>query len=1791
MDPVLAKQPKHKASIPDSDSVVLPTVKRSSSKPKHSNPERIYSSRGQPKKKGLEDSKKKHPQQFTIREMVLETQLQADRKMRRALMPYLSSLPANTPTVAGSPPTSPLLLRLKEVSLPRSKKNLLNSMEDLAVDTSDTRLNSGKKYLQGKQFTSKSQQDMMMLQNEYEKSLPFTEDDDKYEVVFLNKSSVNDQPTTDKEDREEHQRERHQSKQSSWRGLADYSGHELVYGTRERSESKPKQPTVLDSINSESRSAKVLKIIAKRVESQGKEPSKKAVELPKIVPKAINFHMRRGGNPAPDSPLVLPTVKSPRMPKNTRLLRARSINESIGAEVYRAWDDTSPEHSKKSIHRTLPQSKSPQQNKQRKKKPADRLKKIDVGPVVDRKVQVPTRKASADTPLADVHKNAPSIISTNKRAVDYSKKHMDRVVTAKNNGSQDIQNLDTSINSVSQGRTPAAEPQQKSWIESSPGAATKVSARYPYRQRVSIRSNDRGQKDSESQSTNLLTSKPTKELNSDMNIVGQKKPTNGSNINIGNPIQITELQTNPSSSPATGRSLQVRGAEDTDESANQIGPLLLSLGAHLQTIKDNTQQRPLGAGKRSMLVSNSSLIKKDHIQEEPGLPTVPFTTREDRKSSTSIRSELESGSQVRAIATNLVASLPKPEVEFPDLLSEIANEFVEDIFDMANVADEFTENLFDDMIEEFDQFESKQKAIQPSMSISSRPTVAVPVKTKASEPQIQPKQNAAPVYPRPKPEPPAKAPIESQVTPQPSPTDASKQTPALKVQSQAAAPKPALPISTPQQPEQTATLPSRSSRNQADRFRQQQPQEEPTVVGPQGPAEPKQTATAPTASLTPQPSQRTQPQRTPVLRGVRLLAQPPLQTANDKPQQTGANHGTSDKLLEGIDAECADLFVRDIGLWCAAEESVQDEDFELVDAECAHGFVQEIHLRCATENAQSQNTVDLNLAGPAEIKKSVTQSLQTASIAPRHQAALVKPTQEPITLIQPVADVELLEDVDEFITAIDDWASTQLAIRDTLAEARGLGSILLGANKSVLAQKTASVQYPIKVSVPPCRMLIEYQWKLLKSKSKSVESQSESDLKLNPLRKQSIKSRTELLKEGNYSIRLKISPSEAQRHQQKPLKIPETNFRCPKVPKSTTCGMGEYYAGTGLSFFTSYISRSKKSTIYSARSGRRALVVQASVEDTPSPHDVHPLVQKTKLELDHVPRLSLAARQVAALGTTSAGIYLAAPDDGGSRSSFAKNPRSLLRGKNLMNSGSRLGSFSSSNMNVSPADIKSHTRGLAAESATISDKSYAQAYEKEILFLKQQGDRRAEELYRERNNLYKSQMNSMASSKVEECFRQTPRSSYEKSEFEMDFKPPRKIKGFDPSKHEYSNDDNGDGKGENNMRRKAANVGMSAIANLKGFEGAKNKFENANDPFSQFKMIRLGNGPYDFLIQDFEVEDDFQHLVMGDEKSVKVWSEDTIKVMRKQAKGTVEKATERSKKIDQLQASKKSNLDISVKNKLRKASSAALSQEEEEDSDSDGSGDTGGNKQKEKPPKRSMTKMEDASDESEAESGSKSSTSQNNKKSRLIINSKLKKSTKKAKKSDESEDGSGSDSGSSSSNSDKASESEDSEPEDDDSESSEEEEEGDAEAERSQSGYKNTSKATEKEKALFVLNRIHMHWDSLGIRGLQASYRHQDNMVEGKIHGGTSEETGGLDIAPGDRCYEVWTEIGDNLLKCLKFVLGRGDTVRLGPDDYDSRTRVYNYSIKRRKLSRIHAGFNSDGYLVCLAFKLVKSRL
>jgi hypothetical protein len=132
---------------------------------------------------------------------------------------------------------------------------------------------------------------------------------------------------------------------------------------------------------------------------------------------------------------------------------------------------------------------------------------------------------------------------------------------------------------------------------------------------------------------------------------------------------------------------------------------------------------------------------------------------------------------------------------------------------------------------------------------------------------------------------------------------------------------------------------------------------------------------------------------------------------------------------------------------------------------------------------------------------------------------------------------------------------------------------------------------------------------------------------------------------------------------------------------------------------------------------------------------------------------------------------------------------------------------------------------------------------------------------------------------------------------------------------------------------------------------------------------------------------------------------------------------------------------------------------------------------------------------------------------------------------------------------------------------------------------------TEKEKMQFVVKSIQMHWDTVGITGLQASYSHQDQTVAGKLHGRMSEESGTLDVAPGDRCYQIWSEIGDSLLKCLKFVMGRGDTVRLGLDDYDSRTRVYNYSIKRRKLSRIFAGFSSDGYLVCLAFKLVKGKL
>lgn len=1757
---------RKKSSNQDTQNYHLPAVPRSSSKPKTLHQERVQSSRVQSKQKPTDERRKK--QQFTVREMVLETQLQADKKMRRALQPYLSSLPQNTPTI-GSGPSSPLLLRLKEVSIGKSKNSMLASMEELGLDFSDLKLNSKyDKY--GSNYISKSQQDL--LNTDCEKSFGNSDAPDQYEVVFLNKSSPMDLVQTDIEPTILATREREQSKPSLKKGghlSSTYDAQDHPY-QRERSESKNLASALDTPIKAEARSTRVLNMIAKRIEKKGNDPqSKPNSQLSNPTPKAINFHLRRPANPAAETPTVLPQVKSPRRHLKSDIERAKSINENA-SRVYRMWDESSPEHSKKSIDQAQkPQSKAVR----RKRKIPKPIKGASSSPKQGKRAVEPTKRSVVLPPIQsyprkdsqpaqqeqmsmlghqyDSVQNATSDNQSTIQDRHSSHRQKHKQISIMNNQTDENMVLDTSMNSPTLIQNQYNRQNTKSWIESSPTAVTKQPAPKK-QQRVSIRSTERGKQDSESLSTNMvLTAKPTKELMSELNLANNsKKPTQSTQREQG-PIQITEIHTNPSSSPATGRSLPGNSAGNTAFSQHRVNPLLYRVGTHLQNLQHGMQPRQLGVGKRSLLVTNTGRPENVQMKKGEVLPVIAFTTREDRKSSASITSEQEQVQQIRTVATNLVSSLPDPALEQALLQAdrEDADQFVGLLFDDADLADEFTEGLLDSVIEEAEQ--QPEKLLRPQM-----PPLIPSIEVQKSVPLPKPNTAKVPIKPAPR----------------------------------STIPEPRNIVVSVLKSEDTGSLPNKY------------------------PPVPESKPTNPTLSVAPKPSTTNAKPAAPV--EVKPQTSSPIanQMASAPPRRPAPPSRALPVPFDpsDIDNQCTDEFVVQLQQWCIEEDlkpqttiwtpnlvtnpspkqqlplspttSAAQPPFDSseIDHLCTTEYIQQLEQWCLDEDLKS--VVEQIQQEPKKIlpiRRLIPKAAET-QVVPAVVPILLSKSESPRTVEQS-SENELVDDADEYVAALDDWVATQLAIRDTLAEAKGNP---LSSTKQVsqsAATDTRQVTYPEKVSIAPCRIVLEYFSTQPRRLESSSNGRISSDKGRSPFNRQNTKSRKELLKEGNYGIRLKLSPCEklSSVHKRPQPKVPQA--KCQPVPKDTRCQLGEYYGGTGLSFFSSYISRSKKSKLYSARSGKRVQAAETVIKDLPSPADTNPWTSKASTDTIPGQRFSQAGKHLAALGTMSGQIHLAAPDDVGS---FGKNPRSILRGKNTMNSGSRMGSLSSSQVNVTPVDVK-QSRGLAAESGTISSHSYAQAYEREILFLKQQGDKRAEEIYKERNHLFKSQLNSIASSAVDGFFRQTPNSSYEKSEFEMDFKPPRKIKGFDPSKHEYVNEDNMDAKGENNLRRKAANVGMSAIANFKGFDGVKNKFENANDPFSQFKMIRLGNGPYDFLIQDFEAEDDFQTLVMGDEKAVKTWCEDTVKVMRKKVKPAGAPLGKKGLVVEPVPVTKRSSVEVGNFKKAKKASSRLS---DDSDSASTQNKIPSRNRSKEQLLKRTMTKPiddDESADLSDKDGSDGSSSDKKQRKGGLIINNKTKQNRKPSKSADKSEEESGSDEEKSSSKSEDESGSDASDEEEDDSSSSEQEEE----AEESGSGQKNTSKATEKEKALFVVHKIQMHWDTTGIKGVQASYTHQNQTVEGTMHGSACQETASLDILAGDRCYEIWTEIGDNIIKCLKFVLGRGDTVRLGPDEYDSRTRVYNYSIKRRKLSRVHAGFSADGYLVCLAFKLVKSRL
>lgn len=129
------------------------------------------------------------------------------------------------------------------------------------------------------------------------------------------------------------------------------------------------------------------------------------------------------------------------------------------------------------------------------------------------------------------------------------------------------------------------------------------------------------------------------------------------------------------------------------------------------------------------------------------------------------------------------------------------------------------------------------------------------------------------------------------------------------------------------------------------------------------------------------------------------------------------------------------------------------------------------------------------------------------------------------------------------------------------------------------------------------------------------------------------------------------------------------------------------------------------------------------------------------------------------------------------------------------------------------------------------------------------------------------------------------------SQIYVEYAEPKFVKGVDPGREaifktgDGSQTSNNTGKPRTNqiLRRRNQTMGdMNAIlGNLKDIP--KTRFPNANDPVATFKKTRVGNGPYDFLINSFEGDacGDYEHLVMGLEDWGKVWFKDTKKKINK----------------------------------------------------------------------------------------------------------------------------------------------------------------------------------------------------------------------------------------------------------------------------------------------------------------------
>ncbi len=134
------------------------------------------------------------------------------------------------------------------------------------------------------------------------------------------------------------------------------------------------------------------------------------------------------------------------------------------------------------------------------------------------------------------------------------------------------------------------------------------------------------------------------------------------------------------------------------------------------------------------------------------------------------------------------------------------------------------------------------------------------------------------------------------------------------------------------------------------------------------------------------------------------------------------------------------------------------------------------------------------------------------------------------------------------------------------------------------------------------------------------------------------------------------------------------------------------------------------------------------------------------------------------------------------------------------------------------------------------------------------------------------------------------------------------------------------------------------------------------------------------------------------------------------------------------------------------------------------------------------------------------------------------------------------------------------------------------------SSYQNASQ--QPPKASLYLSRLIVYDTAEGIVGFRCYYRKGEDLLRGKLLGCGSASFVEVCLTEVNRLEEVTSELSNHYIKRLRFCTNEGDSFSSGNDLFDYFSRIYSYTIKKKLVSLLTAGFNEAGYLACLSFKL-----